>query len=84
LSALSAIEDAPDSALAALLIDPQTAGGLFAGVPAESAPDCLEELRDIGYRAADIGIVEPMRGATPRVRLTAGCVAAPAVLAAAG
>jgi selenide,water dikinase len=84
LSALSAIEDAPDSALAALLIDPQTAGGLFAGVPAESAPDCLEELRDIGYRAAEIGIVEPMRGATPRVRLTAGCVAAPAVLAAAG
>jgi selenide, water dikinase len=84
LSALAAIEEVPDSALAALLIDPQTAGGLLAGVPAESAPDCLEELRDIGYRAAEIGIVEPMRGASPRVRLKSGCLAATAVLAAAG
>jgi selenide,water dikinase len=84
LSALTAIEEAPNSALAGLLIDPQTAGGLLAGVPAESAADCLEELRDIGYRAAEIGIVEPMRGAKPCVRLTPGCLVASAVLAAAG
>lgn len=70
--------------LPSLLIDPQTAGGLLAGVPTERAPDCLAALCDSGYRAAEIGVVAAMRGAQPQVRLLSGCLAAPAVLAAAG
>jgi selenide, water dikinase len=57
-----------DPALAALLVDPQTAGGLLAGVPAERAMPCLDELRRLGYRAALIGVVVASVGG-PLVRL---------------
>jgi selenide,water dikinase len=40
-----------------LLFDPQTAGGLLAGVPADRADACLEALLAAGYRAARIGEV---------------------------
>ena len=63
-----------DAALAALLIDPQTAGGLLAGVPADRSPDCLAELQRLGYRAAEIGIVAPSSSDKPRVWLEPGCV----------
>ena len=57
-----------------MLIDPQTAGGLLAGVPAERAADCLAELHRLGYRAAEIGVVAPANGDKPRVWLEPGCV----------
>jgi selenide,water dikinase len=74
LTALSSEEIARDPALIALLLDPQTAGGLLAGVPAERSSACLSELRRLGYRAAEIGIVVPAGSKTPRVFLDPGCV----------
>jgi selenide,water dikinase len=46
-----------------LLMDPQTAGGLLAAVPAGQAGACLAALRAAGYvQAAAIGEVTPQRG----------------------
>ncbi|MGE3538514.1 MAG: selenide, water dikinase SelD [Candidatus Tectimicrobiota bacterium] len=43
-----------------LLFDPQTAGGLLASVPADSAADCLKALHALGYtRSSMIGTVHP-------------------------
>jgi selenide,water dikinase len=58
------------------LTDPQTAGGLLAGVPADRAPVCLAELRKLDYRAAEIGFVIRASGAEPRVHLESGAAEA--------
>jgi selenide,water dikinase len=46
-----------DTPLAALLFDPQTAGGLLAAVPPDRANAILQMLEKEGYRAAGIGTV---------------------------
>jgi selenide,water dikinase len=78
-SALAALAPAAecDPALAALLVDPQTAGGLLAGVPAERAHACLDELHRLGYRAAEIGIVVARHGGAAFVSLDPGCARQP-------
>jgi selenide,water dikinase len=77
LSALAPDATEADPAFAALLIDPQTAGGLLAGVPAEAAADCLAELTRLGYRAAAIGVVASRGRGRPLVALEPGCVCQP-------
>jgi selenide, water dikinase len=80
LTALGANQNHP---LASLLIDPQTAGGLLAGVPADLAAPCCTRLSELGYRAAVIGRVIAARGGEPRVDLEAGAAEAPPELVAA-
>ncbi|WP_431271811.1 selenide, water dikinase SelD [Dankookia sp. P2] len=50
----------------AALVDPQTAGGFLAGLPAAAAPTALAALRRLGCDAALIGTVEP---GSPGIRL---------------
>ncbi|WP_071795789.1 selenide, water dikinase SelD [Natronohydrobacter thiooxidans] len=61
-AALLGLLDAPHSARAALLIDPQTAGGLLAAVPEARAEALLGQLLEAGYRAAIVGKVTADRG----------------------
>jgi selenide,water dikinase len=58
--------NAPDTAL---LVDPQTSGGLLLGLPPARAAACLEALRDNGVNAAIIGEVEPPPEGAYRIRL---------------
>ncbi|MFB6263773.1 MAG: selenide, water dikinase SelD [Bradymonadaceae bacterium] len=66
-------EDVLDHQRYPLLFDPQTAGGLLAGVPEENAGACLEELRESGYPEARIvGRVEPMSDELEPIRIEEG------------
>ncbi|WP_448192592.1 selenide, water dikinase SelD [Azospirillum sp. sgz301742] len=58
---------------AALLFDPQTAGGLLAGVPSGCAAAGTAALRTLGYPSAVlIGTVMPQAGPEPRVLCRTG------------
>jgi selenide,water dikinase len=66
---LAALPQAADDPRTALLVDPQTSGGLLAGVPAARADACLAALHDAGLQAAIIGVVEAVAPGTPPIRL---------------
>ena len=69
--ALDATPDILDSARGRLLFDPQTAGGLLAGVPAAQARSCVEALVDAGYPdAVVIGRITQTASDPSAVRLT--------------
>jgi selenide,water dikinase len=57
VEALKARVKAPDTALAALVFDPQTAGGLLAAVPEAEAHRLVMELTEAGFDAACVGTV---------------------------
>nr|WP_279585921.1 selenide, water dikinase SelD [Thiohalophilus thiocyanatoxydans] len=53
-----------------LLFDPQTAGGLLAGVPRDRVSACIEELHQMGYPAAvTIGQIEPRSDREAPIRI---------------
>ena len=64
-AALGPLLVAPDTARAALLVDPQTAGGLLAAVAPAQAASLVEKLQEAGYRAATIGEITGKDG--PRI-----------------
>jgi selenide,water dikinase len=75
-AAVAGLLDGTDlaSPAAAALLDPQTAGGLLAGLPAAAAAAGLAALRRVGCEAALIGTVEP---GPPRIRLAPGAATLP-------
>jgi selenide,water dikinase len=54
----------------ALLFDPQTAGGLLAGIPPDRVDACLTALHDAGYaEAMVVGVVRRWGSSTQAIRV---------------
>lgn len=73
-AALAALPAGTAPAALALLVDPQTSGGLLAGLPAAEARACLAALRAAGIAAAIVGEVGPA-GATALALMPGGTAA---------
>lgn len=58
----------PDTPRAALLFDPQTAGGLLAALPFDKAQTARETLQSMGHKAEIIGEMEPASDITLTAR----------------
>ena len=68
--AVSNVEAAAADARYPLLFDPQTAGGLLAGVPEEQADACVTRLRELGYtHSAEIGVVAERDDLVPPITI---------------
>jgi selenide,water dikinase len=65
--AIANLADAADEPRFALLFDPQTSGGLLAGVPEAEADACLAALRAAGYAASAVIGTVTARGASPEM-----------------
>ena len=59
----------------ALLVDPQTSGGLLLGLPPDQAPGCLRDLLDHGIDAAIVGEVEMAKDTPFRIQVGLGPMA---------
>ena len=65
--------DALDDTMLRILFDPQTSGGLLAGIPAARAGACLEQLQSLGIAAARIGDVVALAGSErPHIAVVSG------------
>jgi selenide,water dikinase len=71
LARLGLLRGAVDEAIKAVLFDPQTSGGLLAGIPENAVASCLSELRSAGYpRAAVVGQIKRIGLAQPEVSIS--------------
>ena len=68
--AIAGLEQAAAHPAYPLVFDPQTAGGLLAGVPEDKVDACINALRDLGYGSAiAIGEVQEPAAGQPPIRL---------------
>jgi selenide,water dikinase len=69
--AIHDIENAANNPVFPLLFDPQTAGGLLAGIPAEKAGDCVDALIQLGYADTRIiGRIDKMSDEQAPIRIS--------------
>ena len=67
LQTLRAVAAVPPDLRVGLLTDPQTSGGLLAGIPAARSAECIRALAQAGVDAAIVGYVEERNGERIRI-----------------